>query len=138
MKTKYTIVVLILALLASSCGSHESKSITDKDPVSVKVNLVNENSNNSFLTASGTIQALKSANLSTRMMGYVTKTPVNVGDIVKKGDLLVKVNPDLIQSALNRSQASYQNVKAGLEQVEATLKQAKADYERSKVLFDFN
>jgi HlyD family secretion protein len=55
---------------------------------------------------------------------------------VEKGDLLVRVNPDLIQSAVNRSQASYQNVKAGLEQADASLKEAKANYDRSKSLFD--
>ena len=46
------------------------------------------------------------------------------------------MNPDLIQSAVSRAQASYQNVRAGLEQAEANLKQAKADYERNKVLFE--
>jgi HlyD family secretion protein len=49
---------------------------------------------------------------------------------------LVKVNPDLIQSALNRAQASYQNVQANLNQAEATLKEATFNYERNKSLFE--
>jgi HlyD family secretion protein len=49
---------------------------------------------------------------------------------------LVKVNPDLTQSALERAQATYRNVTAGLEQAKATLKQATADYNRSKGLYE--
>jgi HlyD family secretion protein len=74
--------------------------------------------------------------ISSEVSGEILELPFKEGQQVKKGDLLVKVNPDLIQSALSRTQASYKNVRANLEQAEATLKQAKADYDRSKSLFD--
>jgi RND family efflux transporter MFP subunit len=131
MKTKYTIVILILSIFASSCGNHESKTIAEKAPVNVKVNTVNENMNNAFLTASGTIQALKSANLSTRMMGFVTSTPVNVGDTVKKGDLLIAINNSDLQAKLSQ-------VKAGINEATAAFTNAEKDYNRYKALFAEN
>ncbi|SHG68031.1 efflux RND transporter periplasmic adaptor subunit [Winogradskyella jejuensis] len=88
------------------------------------------------VSATGKIQPEVEVKISSEVSGEILELPFKEGQQVKKGDLLVRVNPDLIQSALNRSQASYQNVKAGLEQAEASLKQAKADYERSKALFD--
>ncbi len=88
------------------------------------------------VSATGKIQPEVEVKISSEVSGEILELPFKEGQQVKKGDLLVKVNPDLIQSALNRSQASYQNVKANLEQAEASLKQAKADYERSKALFD--
>ena len=91
MKTKYILPLLALSLIAFSCGNEENQVIADKASVSVKINAVNDNDNNSFITASGTIQAVKSANLTTRMMGYVAHTPVNVGDKVKQGQLLVAI-----------------------------------------------
>lgn len=88
------------------------------------------------VSATGKIQPEVEVKISSEVSGEILELPFKEGQEVKKGDLLVRVNPDLIQSAVSRSQASYQNVRAGLEQAEANLKQAKADYERNKTLFD--
>ncbi|NNE32632.1 MAG: efflux RND transporter periplasmic adaptor subunit [Winogradskyella sp.] len=88
------------------------------------------------VSATGKIQPEVEVKISSEVSGEILELPFKEGQEVKKGDLLVRINPDLIQSAVSRSQASYQNVRAGLEQAEANLKQAKADYERSKILFE--
>ena len=88
------------------------------------------------VSATGKIQPEVEVKISSEVSGEILELPFKEGQEVKKGDLLVRVNPDLIQSAVSRSQASYQNVRAGLEQAEASLKQAKADFDRSKILFD--
>ena len=88
------------------------------------------------VSATGKIQPEVEVKISSEVSGEILELPFKEGQEVKKGDLLVRVNPDLIQSAVSRTQAAYQNVRAGLEQAEANLKQAKADYDRSKTLFD--
>ena len=88
------------------------------------------------VSATGKIQPEIEVKISSEVSGEILELPFKEGQEVKKGDLLVRVNPDLIQSAVNRSQASYQTVKAGLAQAEANLKQAKADYDRNKTLFN--
>jgi len=88
------------------------------------------------VSATGKIQPEVEVKISSEVSGEILELPFKEGQQVKKGDLLVRVNPDLIQSAVSRSQATYQNIKAGLEQAEANLKQAKADYDRNKSLFD--
>jgi len=88
------------------------------------------------VSATGKIQPEVEVNITSEVSGEILELPFKEGQEVKKGDLLVRVNPDLIQSAVNRSQATYQNVRANLEQAEATLKQAKADYDRNKSLFN--
>ncbi len=88
------------------------------------------------VSATGKIQPEMEVKISSEVSGEIIELPFREGHQVKKGDLLVKVNPDLIQSAVNRSQASYQNVKAGLSQAEATLREAKLSYDRSKQLFE--
>ena len=67
--------------------------------------------------------------------GEIIALPIKEGQQVKKGDLLVKINPDIIQSMLNRSEATYQNVKASLAQAEASLKEAEANYRRNESLY---
>ena len=88
------------------------------------------------VSATGKIQPEVEVKISSEVSGEIIELPFTEGQQVEKGDLLVKVNPDLIQSAVSRSQASYQNVRAGLEQAEASLKEAKANYDRNKTLFE--
>nr|WP_321230658.1 efflux RND transporter periplasmic adaptor subunit [uncultured Psychroserpens sp.] len=88
------------------------------------------------VSATGKIQPEIEVKISSEVSGEILDLPFKEGQQVKKGDLLVRVNPDLIQSAVSRSQASYQNVKAGLQQADASLKEAKANYDRSKSLFE--
>lgn len=131
MKTKYTIAFLALTFLATSCGSEEKKIMANDTPISVTISSQNENSNNPFITASGTIQAVNSANLSTRMMGFVTKMPVNVGDKVKKGQLLIAINNADLQAKLSQ-------VNAGITEAAAAFTNAEKDYNRFKNLFADN
>lgn len=88
------------------------------------------------VSATGKIQPEIEVKISSEVSGEIIELPFKEGQQVEKGELLVKVNPDLIQSAVSRSQASYQNVKAGLEQAEASLREAKSNYDRSKTLYD--
>ena len=54
--------------------------------------------------------------LSSEVSGEIIELPISEGDQVAKGDLLVRINPDLIQSALRQAEAGLQNAKAGLAQ----------------------
>jgi RND family efflux transporter MFP subunit len=132
MKNIYTILTLSVALLLASCGGENKKVITDNSPViAVKVSQVEVNGNSPFLSVSGKIQANNSADLSTRMMGYVNKVHVNVGDKVRKGQLLVSINnADL--------QAKRAQVNAGITEATAAFNNAKKDYDRFLNLFADN
>ena len=88
------------------------------------------------VSATGKIQPEVEVKLSSEVSGEIIELPVVEGQQVKKGDLLVKINPDIYQSNLSRSQATLQNARAGLDQADATLKEAKANYERNKQLFE--
>ena len=88
------------------------------------------------VSATGKIQPEVEVKISSEVSGEIIELPFKEGQQVNKGDLLVRVNPDLIQSAVNRSQATYQNIKAGLEQAEASLREAKLSHDRSQLLFE--
>ena len=88
------------------------------------------------VSATGKIQPEVEVNQSSEVSGEIIELPVKEGQSVEKGDLLVKINPDLIQSALNQSQAALSNTRAGLEQANASLKEAESNYNRNKTLFD--
>ncbi len=131
-KYTYLIASISLAFFASSCGSDEKKAIVDNSvAIMVKTSAVQADGSNPFLTVSGKIQAANSAELSTRTMGHVNKIHVNVGDRVRKGQLLVSINNvDL--------QAKRGQVKAGITEATAAFNNAKKDYDRFKSLFAEN
>ncbi len=126
------IVVLIVLVTGSKMGWFGKKG----DFKEVTVKEVSLEDILETVSATGKIQPEVEVKISSEVSGEILELPFKEGQEVNKGDLLVRVNPDLIQSALNRSQASYQNVRAGLAQAEASLKQAKADYDRNNSLFD--
>lgn len=131
-KKIYTILTISAALLLASCGSEDKKAIADNSKaISVKISQVKTNSNSPFLSTSGKIQASNSTDLSTRMMGYVTKVYVKVGDKVRKGQLLVSINnADL--------QAKRAQVNAGITEATVAFNNAQKDYNRFKNLFAEN
>lgn len=132
MKNIHKSATIILLLFLMSCGGKDKKAVVDKSiPVAVQVSSVASNGSNSFVTASGKIEATNSANLSTRMMGYVNKVYVKVGQNVRKGQLLVSINnADL--------QAKRAQVNAGITEATAAFNNAQKDYDRFKNLFADN
>ncbi|MEZ4875654.1 MAG: efflux RND transporter periplasmic adaptor subunit [Flavobacteriaceae bacterium] len=88
------------------------------------------------VAATGKIQPEVEVMLSSEVSGEIIELPIKEGQQVKKGDLLVRINPDLIQSALTQSQAGLQNARAQLSQAQASLKNAELNYNRNKSLFE--
>lgn len=88
------------------------------------------------VSATGKIQPEIEVKISSEVSGEIIELPVKEGQVVKKGDLLVRINPDLYTSGLNRSVASLSGTRAGLSQADAQFKEAKANYERNKTLFE--
>jgi len=132
MKKKYIIGLFSIALFATSCGDADKKTVADSSPVvAVTVSLVSQESSNSFLTTSGKIEAVNSANLSTRMMGHVDKIYVQVGEKVRKGQQLISIsNTDL--------SAKLAQVNAGITEATAAYNNAEKDFNRFTALFNEN
>ena len=125
-------IALILVTFAVSCGKKKDTTSVNNDPaIPVKVQKVASNSNTAFISVSGTVQAEASADLSTRMMGFVNELYVKVGDKVSKGQLLLTINNSDLQ-------AKKAQVEANIIKAETGLKNAEKDYNRFKNLLAQN
>ncbi len=128
----YTTLFGTAMLVLSSCSGEGTKTnADDANAVPVTISGITENHSSGFLSVSGKIQAVNSAELSTRMMGQVSKIYINVGDKVKKGQLLVSINNTDLQ-------AKRAQVNAGITEAKAAYANAEKDYERFKNLFAEN
>ncbi len=123
-----SIMGLSFLLFMTGCAHEAEKSQSDLPSLAVKVQKASAGEKTQYISASGQIQAVKSANLSTRMMGYVQELSVKTGQKVQKGDLLISIsNTDLL--------AKKGQAEAGVLQAEAAFQNAEKDYERFKILF---
>jgi HlyD family secretion protein len=140
--TKYILialgVVVVLLIIGKVTGiigkSDKTQVATDK----AAVREINET-----VSASGKIKPHVEVKISPEVSGEVVELPIKEGDVVKKGQLLCKIRPDILKSGYERAVASYNSQKASvgnssqmLKQAEATFANQSAIYKRSKELFD--
>ncbi|MDC1325531.1 biotin/lipoyl-binding protein, partial [Ulvibacter sp.] len=127
-----TILLIALLLFGSNAGWFGKKGKFKKVEIT-KIELLDITET---VAATGKIQPEVEVKLSSEVSGEIIELPIKEGQQVEKGDLLVKINPDLVLSRLNQSQAGLQTVKAQLAQAEAALKNAELSYNRNSALYE--
>ncbi|MGB7749581.1 MAG: efflux RND transporter periplasmic adaptor subunit [Verrucomicrobiia bacterium] len=107
-----------------------------REPViTVQTEKVARHSLTNIVIANGKIQPVVQVTISPEVSGEIIELPVKEGQQVKKGDLLVKINPDIYIAAVNQAKAGYESSLAAKASAEANLEKAQADYDRNLELF---
>ncbi len=81
------------------------------------------------VTATGEIQPLNTINVGSQVSGTIEAIYVDYNSKVKKGDILLEIEPSVLQ-------ASVDEAKASLVSAESQRNYAKSEYERNKILYD--
>jgi len=90
----------------------------------------------STLTYAGTIVAEERAEISTRTMGYVSYVGVKEGDYVKKGQLLIKIDPRDTKARIEAARQQLLQAKQNYNMALANYGAVKKTYERYKKLLE--
>ena len=136
-KTIYILIGAAVAIIALLIVLSKTGVIGSKDKgKSVEISSVTNMTIVETVSATGKIQPEIEVKISSEVSGEIIALNVIEGQVVKKGDLLVKINPDLYTSGYNRTVSNLSGTKAGLSQADASFKEAKANYDRNKTLFD--
>ena len=106
------------------------------DTVTVETGYAHRRTVVESVTASGKIQPEVEVKMSPEVSGEIIEVNVVDGQQVSEGDVLVKINPDLYESAITRARAAVNSGKAGLAQSSVALAEAKKLWARNKVLFE--
>jgi RND family efflux transporter MFP subunit len=128
---KITFLSLFTAILLNSCSDAKKEIQDNSQAVTVTIASPSLQGNGNYFSASGKIETKQFATISTRMMGFVSKIPIKVGDKVKKGQLLISINNTDIEAKKAQSNAQ-------LTQAEAGFANAEKDFERFKILYEQN
>lgn len=136
-KTVYFLVGGAIVLIIALVGFKKGGIIGNKDEgKEVETSKVMASTIVETVSATGKIQPEIEVKIASMVSGEIIALNVKEGQVVKKGELLVKINPDLYTSGLDRSVANLAGTKASLTQSDASFKEAKASYERNKILYD--
>lgn len=141
MKLKHIIIIVValvalLAVLAMAgvIGGKKTEKVTVENAADRRVV--------ETVTASGKVQPETEVKLSSEVSGEVVELLVKEGDRVKKGQVLIKVRPDVLLSGYEKAVASNNTQKAvlsasqqQLNQALATFKNTESTYKRNQELF---
>ena len=126
---KIAIATAAIALGAAGTTAWLYKRADAKEAPAYRTAAVTRGSLKSTVSATGTLQAVRTVQVGTQVSGQIAQLYVDFNDKVRKGQLLARIDPTLQQQAV-------QDAEAQLEKTQATLTQAQDEYQRNKQLFD--
>jgi HlyD family secretion protein len=129
-------VILALAGLALAGGwvvSHQL--MKGKETVEVEMHTIVEKDVASIIQASGKIRPKKMVDVSAAVSGKVLEVAVVEGDMVRKGQLLLRIDPKPFQTQVQQLEAAIESARAALELTQANLRQTGQERDRLERLF---
>jgi RND family efflux transporter MFP subunit len=125
MRTRFFIVASTIASALAMAGcKQEAKA---PEPVRPVLSTVLRPAASDSTAAVGTVQPRYETNLGFRVLGRLIARPVNVGDIVAKGQPIAAIDPTALELAVR-------SAKADLSKAEALLENAIGTEERKRIL----
>jgi HlyD family secretion protein len=131
--TRGTKIGLYVGVAAAIIAAIAAVSAARKKGTAIEVRLETVDTRElvSIVTASGKIEAQSKVDVSADITGRITRLTVREGDMVRKGDLLVQIDPAQYQSIVQRVEALLSSSQATLMQVQVNRDQAKRALDRA-------
>jgi RND family efflux transporter MFP subunit len=130
-------LLVLLVVYFSACSSQKPVTATAPETVSgIPLFTAERATVPDYLEVTGTVRAVDSAQLSSQMMGTITRVSVHEGDHVRRGQVLVSIDAA-------QPRAAYQSAAAGVQASDQSIAAADADYslaastmQRYQMLYD--
>jgi RND family efflux transporter MFP subunit len=122
-KNSALFLLAVIIISASSCSSSSDKATSSEKatPIDVRVEMPSL-SNDNTISVTGQVESVNTAQISTRVMGYITAIKVKPGDRVSKGQLLVTISNDDVLAKIAQADAMLANATANFESAEKDYK----------------
>jgi HlyD family secretion protein len=130
-KKKLIIAVSGVVVVAVLVGLNASRS---EGSTAVRLETVDRRSLVATVTASGQIEPTRKVDISADITGRIIALPVDEGDWVNAGDLLVRIDPSQYEAGVARAQAGLASAQASALQARANRDQARRELDRSQEL----
>jgi HlyD family secretion protein len=132
-RRKYIILGAIVLVIA---GLSAAAMMRRREPaIKVQTEKVDRRNVTETVVANGRIQPVLQVKISAEVSGEIIELPVKEGQAIKKGELLVKIKPDLYTAQRRSAEASYLSALSGKTLSEANLRKAELEYKRNEDMF---
>jgi HlyD family secretion protein len=108
-----------------------ARSRSGEKATEVRIEAVEKRDLVASVTASGQVQPVTKVDVASDISGRIVRLAVKEGEVVKKGQFLLEIDPAQYQAAVQRSEAALASARASAAQSKANLIQAQRNYERS-------
>ncbi len=130
---KFFSTTLVISLIISCGKKREAKKEENifegkKNEIGVYVvNLENQKNFSAYLIFSGVVQSERTSEISSKVAGRIVKLYADIGDRVKEGQILAKIDDKDYRNAVERA-------KFDLERIKSQLELARINFERAEKL----
>ncbi|MCS6966237.1 MAG: efflux RND transporter periplasmic adaptor subunit [Candidatus Kapabacteria bacterium] len=118
--------ILIAAIIVASGGS---------DTVSVTVEKVHRRTITQAVSTTGIIRPETEVKLSSEASGEIATLMVREGDSVRRGQLLLRIKPDIAETQLEQFAAAAEAAKMNMEAAKAEWERSRAEFQRITELY---
>lgn len=129
-----SILWIVIPLLAALAGGgyyyHKRSSVPPANFITAKIARADIIQS---VTATGDIQPVSTVEVGSQISGLVEQVLVDFNDVVKKGQVLARIDPATYESRLRQAEAEYANTKANHDLVRLNADRIRSLHERNLV-----
>jgi HlyD family secretion protein len=133
---KLILTILVLAAVGVGAGAYYMRRGT-KEP-EVRTAPVTRGDIVDVVAATGTLEAVTTVQVGTQVGGIIQELYADFNSIVKKGQVIARLDPTLLQTQIEQQRANVIRSEADLERLKVSLADSKQKLERAKLLFEKN
>ncbi len=124
------ILVVLVAVIAGAVASKKREK-----PILVTTDKAFKTNITQLVTATGKIQPEIEVKIAPEVSGEIVSLPVKEGQLVKKGEVLLKIKPDTYLAQVESQEAALSSSRSASVQYRAEVEKARQDWERADRLF---
>jgi len=129
------ILLIVVALVVLGAGGYGYYRYTQKPvPPTITTARVTRGDLSETVGATGTLQAVTTVQVGTQVSGTIQELNADFNSLVRKGQVLARLDPSLIQSQIEQARANLIRAEADLERLRVSLDDAKTKHVRAKEL----
>jgi HlyD family secretion protein len=130
---KLIVFLVILGALGSGAWAYYAKK--NRPEPTVTTMPVGRGDVVEVVQATGTLEAVTTVDVGTQVSGVVQDLYADFNSIVRKGQVIARLDPSILQVQIQSQEANVIRAQAELERLKVTLADAQQKYERAQAMF---
>ena len=132
LKNKWFLILVVITVIAAAAAF----TLRDDKKTQYFTATVSRGDVRSVVEATGTINAVTSVQVGSQVSGTISELLVDFNSRVKRGQVIARIDPSLLQGALGQATADLENARANVAAARANLEKAKAAAIQARQDFD--